>query len=58
LNRTLPRRFWIKWSNLSATVLGLADLARSFQHGRVQSYLLYLCTAILTLAVAVILSTG
>ena len=39
-------------------VLGLADLARSFQHGRVQSYLLYLCTAILTLAVAVILSTG
>jgi hydrogenase-4 component B len=38
-------------------ILRLADFVRSFQHGRVQSYLLYLCAALVVLAVAVILST-
>jgi len=38
-------------------VLRLADFVRAFQHGRVQSYLLYLCTALVVLAVAVILGT-
>ena len=35
------------------TVLKLADLARTFQHGRTQSYILYLCTAVLVLALDV-----
>jgi hydrogenase-4 component B len=38
-------------------VLRLADFVRAFQHGRVQSYLLYLCTALVVLGVAVILGT-
>jgi hydrogenase-4 component B len=35
--------------------LRLADFVRTFQHGRVQSYLLYLCAAILVLSIAVLL---
>lgn len=36
-------------------ILRLADFVRTFQHGRVQSYLLYLCAAILVLSIAVLL---
>ncbi|MGE4441814.1 MAG: proton-conducting transporter membrane subunit [Desulfomicrobium sp.] len=35
-------------------LLGLADFARAFQHGRVQSYLSYLCAGLFVLALAVI----
>ncbi|MBU4526014.1 MAG: NADH-quinone oxidoreductase subunit H [Desulfomicrobium sp.] len=38
-------------------VLRVADFVRTFQHGRVQSYLIYLCAALVVLAVAVILYT-
>lgn len=38
-------------------LLGLADFARAFQHGRVQSYLTYLCAGLIVLSVAVILLT-
>jgi hydrogenase-4 component B len=38
-------------------VLRVADFVRAFQHGRVQSYLIYLCAALLILAVAMILFT-
>ncbi len=37
------------------SVLRLADFVRTFQHGRVQSYLLYLCAALFALSIAVIL---
>lgn len=36
------------------TILRLADIAQRFQHGRTQSYILYLCAALLVLAVVVI----
>jgi hydrogenase-4 component B len=34
-------------------ILRLADFVRTFQHGRVQSYLMYLCAAILLLSITV-----
>ena len=34
-------------------ILKLADLARGFQHGKTQAYILYLCAAIVLLALAV-----
>ncbi|NLW80787.1 MAG: NADH-quinone oxidoreductase subunit H [Desulfovibrionales bacterium] len=37
-------------------ILRLADKASGFQHGRVQSYIFYLCVAILVLSAAAILS--
>lgn len=37
------------------SILRLADFARTFQHGRVQSYLLYLCAALVMLSIAAIL---
>ena len=36
-------------------ILRLSDFVRTFQHGRVQSYLMYLCAAILLLSIIVIL---
>lgn len=36
--------------------LALGDLATSFQHGRIQSYILYLFTALLVLAAAVVMT--
>ena len=38
-------------------LLGLADFARAFQHGRVQSYISYLCAGLFVLALAVIFLT-
>jgi hydrogenase-4 component B len=38
-------------------ILGLADFARAFQHGRVQSYIFYLCAGLFALALAVIFLT-
>jgi hydrogenase-4 component B len=38
-------------------ILRLADFVSAFQHGRVQSYLIYLCAALVVLAVVVILCT-
>jgi hydrogenase-4 component B len=34
-------------------ILKISDLARSFQHGKTQAYILYLCAALLVLALAV-----
>ena len=39
-------------------ILRLSDLARGFQHGRTQAYILYLCAAILALALVIPLSGG
>jgi hydrogenase-4 component B len=39
----------------STYIVRLADFVRTFQHGRVQSYLLYLCAAILVLSITVLL---
>jgi len=37
------------------SILRIADFVRMFQHGRVQSYLSYLCAALLVLSIAVTL---
>ena len=37
-------------------VLKLADLARGFQHGKTQAYILYLCAALVLLALAIFLA--
>ena len=37
-------------------ILKLADLARGFQHGKTQAYILYLCAALVLLALAVFLT--
>lgn len=39
-------------------ILRLSDLARGFQHGRTQAYILYLCAAILALALTLTIGDG